>query len=67
MDRLKLTNATKQNNSQIFGLYPDTENTVITKLDQACENLTPVEATDHLGVQHKLWTVTDTTVVSEVA
>ena len=40
---------------------------MITKLDQACENLTPVEATDHLGVQHKLWTVTDTTVVSEVA
>ena len=67
VDRLKLTNATKQNNSQIFGLYPDTENTVITKLDQACENLTPVEATDHLGVQHKLWTVTDATVVSEVA
>ena len=25
VDRLKLTNATKQNNSQIFGLYPDTE------------------------------------------
>ena len=67
VDRLKLTNATKQNNSQIFGLYPDTENTVITKLDQAGENLTPVEATDHLGVQHKLWTVTDATVVSEVA
>lgn len=67
VDRLKLTNATKQNNSQIFGLYPDTENTVITKLDQACEDLTPVEATDHLGVQHKLWTVTDATVVSEVA
>ncbi len=67
VDRLKLTNATQQNNSQIFGLYPDAENLVITKLDAACDGLTPVEATDHLGVRHTLWTVTDPTVVQEVA
>ena len=67
VDRLKLTNATKQNNSQIFGLYPDPENEIITKLDEACEGLEPVEATDHLGVKHTLWAVTDPEVVSVVA
>ncbi len=67
VDRLKLTNATKQNNSQIFGLYPDPDNEVITQLDAACEGLTAVEATDHLGVTHRLWTVTDPTVVEAVA
>ena len=66
VDRLKLTNATQQNNSQIFGLYPDPENTAIEKLDAACEGLTPVEATDHLGVKHTLWTVTDPQVIQEV-
>ena len=30
VDRLKLTKATRQNNSPIFGLYPDPENEVIT-------------------------------------
>ena len=41
VDRLKLTTATRQNNSQIFGLYPDPENEVITLLDKASEGLTP--------------------------
>lgn len=66
VDRFKLTTATKQNNSQIFGLYPDPTNVVITKLDAACEGLEPVEATDHLGVKHRLWTVTDPTILEEV-
>ena len=66
VDRFKLTSATKQNNSQIFGLYPDPTNEVITKLDAACEGLTPVEAVDHLGVKHKLWTVTESSVLAEV-
>ncbi|MEM9643771.1 MAG: DUF1015 domain-containing protein, partial [Planctomycetota bacterium] len=56
-DRLKLTKATQQNNSQIFGLYPDSENEIITLLDAACTGPAPVEATDHLGVTHLLWPV----------
>ena len=67
VDRLKLTTATKQNNSQIFGLYPDPENEVITLLDQATENVTPIEATDHLGVKHILWPVTDEAVAAKVS
>ncbi|MCG8650859.1 MAG: DUF1015 domain-containing protein, partial [Pirellulales bacterium] len=67
VDRLKLTTATQQNNSQIFGLYPDPENEVITLLDQATAGVDPIEATDHLGVKHTLWPVTDPDVTSKVS
>jgi uncharacterized protein (DUF1015 family) len=67
VDRLKLTTATRQNNSQIFGLYPDSENEVIALLDQATEGITPIEATDHLGVLHRLWPVTDPAITSTVS
>ncbi len=66
VDRLKLTNATKQNNSQIFGLYPDPENQVITLLDNACVS-EPIEATDHLGVRHVLWPITDREIIEQVS
>ncbi|MGB7328786.1 MAG: DUF1015 domain-containing protein, partial [Rubripirellula sp.] len=65
-DRLKLTTATRQNNSQIFGIYPDPTNEVIDLLDAATVGITPVEATDHLGVRHTLWPVTDETVIAKV-
>ncbi|QDT05573.1 hypothetical protein K227x_39740 [Rubripirellula lacrimiformis] len=67
VDRLKLTTATKQNNSQIFGLYPDPENQVIDLLDAATEGIQPVQATDHLGVLHTLWPVTDPQVIQQVS
>lgn len=67
VDRLKLTAATKQNNSQIFGLYPDPENIVIEMLDAATQGITPISATDHLGVEHTLWPVTDAAVCAKVS
>jgi uncharacterized protein (DUF1015 family) len=67
VDRLKLTTATKQNNSQIFGLYPDPENGAIALLDEAAKDVTPIEATDHLGVRHILWPVTDPVVAERVS
>lgn len=67
VDRLKLTTATKQNNSQIFGLYPDPENEVIELLDKATEGVEPIDATDHLGVQHTLWPVKDADLIARVA
>jgi uncharacterized protein (DUF1015 family) len=67
VDRLKLTKATRQNNSQIFGLYPDPDNEVIELLDRATEGVQPIEATDHLGVRHLLWPVTDAAVTAEVS
>lgn len=67
VDRLKLTTATKQNNSQIFGLYPDPDNEVITLLDAATEGIDSIDAVDHLGVEHKLWPVKDEAVIAKVA
>ena len=67
VDRLKLTTATGQNNSQIFGLYPDPQNEIIDCLDQATEGITPMRATDHLGVIHTLWPVTDPAVCEKVS
>lgn len=67
VDRLKLTTSTRQNNSQIFGLYPDPDNSVIELLDQACEGVPSVEATDHLGVRHIMWAVSDESVSAKVS
>ena len=65
-DRLMLTTTTKTQLSQIFGLYPDAENAVLAVLEQAIEGKTPLEATDHLGVVHRMWVVTDPSVMAAV-
>jgi uncharacterized protein (DUF1015 family) len=67
VDRLKLTIATRQNNSQIFGLYPDPDNEVIGLLDEAAKAVKSFEAVDHLGVRHIVWPVTDPLVASRVS
>lgn len=56
-DRLKLLQSCEMNLSPVFGLYPDRENAVQAPLEQAILGLTPIEATDHLGVLHRLWPV----------
>jgi uncharacterized protein (DUF1015 family) len=66
-DRLLLTRACKANLSQIFGLYPDLENAAQSILENAVAGVAPLEATDHLGVIHRMWPVTDVGVVSQVA
>ena len=66
-DRLMLTRACKTNLSQIFGLYPDPRAEVQSLLEKAIVGKTPLEATDHLGVVHRLWPVTDVKIVSAVA
>ena len=58
-DRLKLTNACHANLSQIFGIYPDDQNEAQSILETQIVGKTPLEATDHLGVIHRLWPVTD--------
>ena len=65
-DRLKLTIACKTNISQIFGLYPDPENVAHDLLERAIVGQTALEATDHLGVLHRLWPVSDLRVISNV-
>ncbi len=65
-DRLKLTQATAMNLSQVFGLFPDGEEGVQSRLDAAIGRALPLEACDHLGVISRLWPVTDQGVVSAV-
>jgi uncharacterized protein (DUF1015 family) len=66
-DRLKLWTACKANLSQIFGLYPDDENQAQNRLEAAVAGVTPLEATDHLGVVHRIWPVTDVATISAVS
>ena len=58
-DRLNLTRACQTNLSQIFGLYPDPESAAQELLEAVVQGATPIEATDHLGVVHRLWPVSD--------
>jgi uncharacterized protein (DUF1015 family) len=66
-DRLLLTRACRANLSQIFGLYPDPKSQIQDLLEKATAGVAPLEATDHLGVVHRMWPVTDVAVVSTVA
>lgn len=66
LDRLKLLRACQVNFSPIFGLYPDEGGYVQEPLEEAVRGLTPLEATDHLGVLHRLWPVANVGVIHEV-
>lgn len=65
-DRLKLFEACRANLSPIFGLYPDESQQVQQQLEDACLAITPSQATDPLGVVHRLWPVTDPQAISAV-
>jgi uncharacterized protein (DUF1015 family) len=66
-DRLKLWGACKANLSQIFGLYPDERNETQNILEAVIAGVAPLEATDHLGVVHRIWPVTDVATITAVA
>jgi uncharacterized protein (DUF1015 family) len=66
-DRLLLTRACKASLSQVFGLYPDPQSEAQQLLEAAIAGKTPVEATDHLGVVHRLWPVTDVQTIARLA
>lgn len=65
-DRLLLTRACRANLSQIFGLYPDPLSAAQNLLESSTSNSPPVEATDHLGVIHRMWPLSDPTVISHL-
>ena len=65
-DRLKLWAACKANLSQIFGLYPDEENKAQAILESVIGGVAPLEATDQLGVIHRIWPVTDVATITAV-
>lgn len=66
-DRLKLMQACRANLSQIFGLVPDAEQAAGDWLERAVAGATPLEATDDLGVVHRMWPVTDVGLLQEAA
>lgn len=66
-DRLRLTRACQANMSQIYGLYPDSTNAAQNLLEAHIAGSAALEATDHLGVVHRLWPVTDQDLVAQVA
>jgi uncharacterized protein (DUF1015 family) len=65
-DRLRLTRATQANLSQIFGLYPDPENAVQEILEAKIAGVHGLEATDHLGVVHRMWPISDIKTIQQV-
>lgn len=58
-DRLMLTRACRMNLSQIFGLYPDPDCEAQNLVEASLAGQTPLVATDHLGVVHRMWPLTD--------
>ncbi|MBN1395672.1 MAG: DUF1015 domain-containing protein [Pirellulales bacterium] len=66
-DRLMLTVTTKTQLSPQFGLYPDPECEAQNLLEEAIAGKTPLVATDHLGVVHRLWPVTDVEVHAKLS
>jgi uncharacterized protein (DUF1015 family) len=58
-DRLALYHATGFNLSPVFGLYPDTLGDVQRTIEAGLRDRTPLVATDHLGVENRLWLLTD--------
>ncbi len=65
-DRLRLTRATQANLSQIFGLYPDPQNAIQQMLEEKIAGVQGLEATDHLGVIHRMWPISDVKTIQQV-
>ncbi len=65
-DRLRLLDTTKAQFSQIFSLYSDEENTVLTLLDGAKEPDSIGSITDGDGCIHSLYRISDEAVIQQV-
>jgi uncharacterized protein (DUF1015 family) len=65
-DRLKLITACRANLSQIFGIYPDEDNDAQSILEKTVMGVVPLEATDHLGIIHRIWPVSDVQVITQL-
>ena len=58
-DRFNLMKATDCNFSQIYSLFMDPEHEITNRLDKLSDCQPVNELTDHDGVTHRLWIVTD--------
>ena len=66
-DRFRLMTACQANLSPIFGIYPDETNQAQEILEAAIDDMTPLQSRDHLGVEHKVWLVTDPAAIAQAA
>ncbi len=65
-DRLRLLDTTKAQFSQIFSLYSDRKNTVLSLLEKNCEDECMGSVTDGDGCIHSLYRVSDGAVILQV-
>lgn len=66
-DRLELMRACKANFSPIFGLFADKEKKIDQVLKKAVNSTPPeVNFTDDTGEAHRLWVITDSSVINQV-
>jgi uncharacterized protein (DUF1015 family) len=65
-DRLQLMEACQAQFSQIFSIYQDPEQVVITDLEKLRQPEPVMAAKDHNGNQHTLWRVTDPDALARV-
>jgi uncharacterized protein (DUF1015 family) len=66
-DRLNLLQSCGASFSQIFGLYPDTKNNVISKLASYVKGTEPrISFISETGIQNKLWQIKDTGIINHV-
>jgi uncharacterized protein (DUF1015 family) len=66
-DRLALMRVTDAHMSPIFGLFSDPENEVLTSLRRGMASSPDFQATDDLGIRHRVWKVEDPAVQKEAA
>lgn len=66
-DRLEMLRACRANLSQIFGLYPDSENQIQELLESKILGVLGTEAVDHLGVRHTIWPISDLSTIQVVS
>jgi uncharacterized protein (DUF1015 family) len=63
-DRLNLLRACGASFSQIFGLYPDKENSIINKMDSFVRRLGPkIDVKDEANTQHRVWQISDSAMI----
>lgn len=65
-DRFNLMQATDCNFSQIYSLYMDPTHAITQQLDALSEGTPENELTDHDGVTHRLWIVTDAEAIAQI-
>ena len=66
-DRMRLLEACRTNLSPIFGLYADRREALAGALDAARTRAPLVDLTDDQHVRHRLWQLSDSTVVDSLA